>query len=70
MPVPLADDARTFHKIGNMPPTLTHARNADANVFSCHSFGIPLAAPKIAFILSGTASVVDLKFLRICSEFA
>jgi hypothetical protein len=64
LPVPLADDARTFHKIGQ------HARNADANVLSCHSFGIPLAALKIAFILSGTASVVDLKLLRICSEFA
>jgi hypothetical protein len=49
--VPLADDARTFHKIGNMPPTPAHARNTDSNVFSCHSFAIPLAALKIAFIL-------------------
>jgi hypothetical protein len=53
-----------------MPPTPAHARNADTNVLSCHSFGIPLAALKIAFILSGTAGAVDLKFLRICSEFA
>jgi hypothetical protein len=62
-----------------MRATPEPARNADgvAEPFSWHSLGILLAfswhslgSAEDRLYPSGTASVVDLKFLRICSEFA
>src|SRR5262245_40874818 len=62
----LADDVGTFHKIGSMsatpPPRVCNLGEASptCSLGSAEDRLYPLR----------TASVVDLKFLRICSEFA